>query len=105
MIYVYFIVGAITHIIAATIAYQVHLKDKWFFSPTIIIAGLISGFMWSLVAKYTKDSNSLYFYGMVWDAVLVLVYAFMPLLFGVKLHTTGIVGLILVLVGLMLLKI
>ena len=99
------IVGLI-YVICAYLTYKEEWREEPWYLPVCFFFGATLVVIWYLVIKYIGDKDRIYFYSLCWDAVMVGVYYFLPILvFGVKLDRYGILGLGLMTVGLVLLKI
>ncbi len=69
-----------------------------------VFYGIISQLLWAISAKKIDDKNFLYFYGNLWDALLVITGGLLPLAFGVQMKSFGYLGLLLIGTGLFILK-
>lgn len=61
--------------------------------------------LWILLSKNTDKKETLFFYALVWDSIVVISSIGVPmLLFGLRLQPIGWMGLIMLLSGLTLVK-
>lgn len=83
------------------ISYQNEYKEKEWFIPTLCVLSFITHVLWAFVAKRITDPNILYYYGFIWDALVMLPFVLVPILFfNINLSFLKILGIILVLSGL-----
>jgi uncharacterized membrane protein len=96
----------VIYVICAYLTYKEEWRNEWWYIPVSCTFGTVLVFIWYYVVKYIGDRDRIYFYSLCWDAILIGVYYFLPILFfGVKLDRYGVVGLALMTAGLILLKV
>lgn len=101
----FWLVGILTYCASAALTYSEPAKSKWWYVPLGMLFGLITNFAWMNIAKRNLDRESLYFQALVWDILIVLIFALLPILFmGVRLNQYQLFGAFLVTLGLVLFK-
>lgn len=79
--------------------YNEALKNTNWYYPAIIIPTIINIVLFSMLAK-RAGADAVYLYGRYWDLMTCGLYLLLPILFfGVKLNSTGLVGLGLIIIG------
>lgn len=78
--------------------------SSWYF-PLGIASAIIANVLWFMIAKAEPNSSPLMIKGLIWDAMLMLVYLIVPILFfEARFTPIQMVGLGLTVVGLFLTK-
>lgn len=74
---------------------------QWAFMPHMLACiAVFTAFMWGYGVKQCPDQKTAYVFGVAWDVVAVLIWMLLPLLvLGVRLSTTSLVGVALVILG------
>lgn len=99
-----FTMGAIFHSIAVTILYSPFKSSPKYYWVALGI-GLITNSIWLYITKNSENS-SLYVRSLLWDSIIVGAYTLIPpLMFGIKLSPTVIIGCIFIVAGIVLTKI
>jgi uncharacterized membrane protein len=98
-------VSAVICIGASFLSFNESWRDKsWFLLVSIGLA-TTSATIWYSMVRYIGDIDRLYFYSACWDSVIFLVYYLIPVLFfGIRLESSGLVGIVLIGFGLALLR-
>ena len=104
MILCLFILGFLIYLLSVYGMYTPAIKNHPWYIPGNMVFGVAVGWVWPLVVKLSPDANTLYFRGMLWDAMLVGCYALLPYFFGVKPPPVVIFGGVIACSGLLIMK-
>jgi drug/metabolite transporter (DMT)-like permease len=105
MIYLQFISGLVLYSAMAFASYHPALKASPWFFPVGIGSAVVANFIWFSMAKADPVSSSLMIKGLIWDAVLMLCYLIIPIIFfEAKFTPVQAVGVGLTVIGLFLTK-
>lgn len=78
--------------------------SSWYF-PVGIASAVVANVLWFLIAKADPNSSSLMIKGLIWDAMLMMMYLLVPILFfEARFTNMQMAGLALTVVGLFLTK-
>lgn len=101
-----FILGFVIYSLAAAICYMPLVKESPWFIPAGVLLGALANAVWFSIVKQTKDPAQTLILGYFWDAMIVLTYGLMPILFfGVKLNNIQMIGAGFVMLGLLVVKV
>ena len=96
----YFIGGALLYVISTAICYITPIKNSPYFFPIGLTAGFLANLLWLSLAKQSFDKDQTLQLGILWDAMLTLIYVLVPvLMFGARLSGWQLAGSILILLG------
>ncbi len=103
MIYALFFLGFLVYFASVYGMYTPAIKDHPYYVYGSMIFGFAFSWTWPLVVKLTSPED-LYVRGMLWDAMLVGCYAFLPFFFGYKPTPAILIGGLITVAGLMIMK-
>lgn len=99
------VIAGIIYSICAYMCYHESFRNSQWYMPAGLILGFMAVIIWFSTVRLIGDKHRIYFYSLMWDAVLVGVYYVIPILFfNVRLDKWGIIGLALMTLGLVLVK-
>lgn len=105
MIYLQFFAGFLIYCLGATITYHPTFKSNPLYFPAGIALAIIGNFLWLNVAKSELNSDSLLIKALIWDAILMMVYLIIPIVFfSARFTTLQAAGIALTVIGLGLTK-
>lgn len=106
MIYLQFIFGLLMYISIASISYSEYMKSSKWYYPIGVFFSILANITWLSISKHEVDSSKLLLKGLYWDAMLTLVYLFVPIMFyQAKITFIQSIGVTFVFLGLLLTKI
>jgi hypothetical protein len=106
MIWLIFVSAFVLYFASAYISYHDEWKTRNFYFPLGIFIGLCITTLWFWLIKDIDDKNTIYFYSLIWDAIMIGVFYITPIIiYNVNINKTGLIGLILIIIGLIIFKI
>ena len=98
-----FLVEIITNSAWVAISYDWRLRGNTSLACSLsIAAGALSGAAWFYMSKGVEQ-NQMFFYNLVWDFIVSLIFIALPILFyGVRLDTQTTIGTALAFIGLLI---
>ncbi len=81
MIYLQFLIGALMYGTMAFASYNESFKVSAWYFPVGILSAVVANVLWFLIAKVEPNASQLMIKGLIWDAMLMLVYLIVPLVF------------------------
>lgn len=104
MIALYYFVGMIIYTLSAIMSYSVKAQAaKWYF-PVGIAMAMLANFIWLYIAKNSIGHQTM-IRGLIWDSMIVMCFVAVPIsMYGVKLTSTTLLGVSLIVVGIILTK-
>lgn len=106
MIFLQFIFGLLMYVGIASISYSDYMKGSRWYYPLGIFFSIFANIIWLSISKQESDPSKLLIKGLYWDAMLTLVYLFVPIMFyEAKITFTQSIGVTFVFLGLLLTKI
>jgi multidrug transporter EmrE-like cation transporter len=89
---------------AAGSYYSPFKNSPWYF-PVGLGAAIVANFIWMSIAKEELDTSALVIKGVTWDAMLIMCYVLVPILFfETKFTTIQASGILLTVIGLFMTK-
>lgn len=61
--------------------YTKTIRESWLYVPAFIGISLISSIIWVLIARKLQTTNSILFFSLVWDILMVIAYYAGPIVF------------------------
>jgi hypothetical protein len=105
MIWLTFILAFVLYAASAYLSYHKEWKSSNFYFPLGIFVGLLITTLWFWLVKNMDDKNEIYFYSLVWDAIMIGVFYIVPIIvYGVNINKIGLIGLFLIICGLIIFK-
>ena len=106
MIYLQFLLGFIIYSLQATLTYTNIYKDSSWYIPAGVGMGIITSVVWWSISSAELSSTELAVKALIWDAMLMIIYVAVPILFfEAKLSTLQTIGFILTGAGLIMAKV
>lgn len=91
--------------ISAIVSYDANYQRQWWYLPLGVFIGASVALCWCLSVRIIGESQAIYRYSFIFDALMAAVYALVPILYmGVKLDARTIVGGVLITAGAFFLK-
>ena len=82
------------------------VKDEWWYFPVGMLLSMVGNLVWMIITKIPSTNTVLFFRGVVWDAILTVVFIVIPFcFFEIRLSMLGVIGLVISLIGIFILKI
>lgn len=101
----HFILGALIYCASVSICYYEPIKNSTLYMPLGLALALGANYLWLSIARASGSPAETQTNGFVWDGIIVLSYALIPLAFGTRLSLTQTAGVALVMAGMILTKI
>jgi multidrug transporter EmrE-like cation transporter len=98
-----FIVGTLVYAASVAICY-LPIKHTSLYMPLGLALALAANYLWLSIARASGSPTETQTNGFVWDGIIVLTYAMIPLFFGARLNVAQSLGVGLVIAGMVLLK-
>ena len=76
---------------------------EWYVPGSMLLSASFS-WVWPLIVRLTPTAEDIYVRAMLWDAILIFCFAFLPYLFGVELSTKVVLGGAITVTGLIIMK-
>jgi len=101
-----FIGGSLCYIASAFISNYVPFQNSSYYYITGLSISLIANSIWLTIAKSTENAHTRYLYGLYWDSMIVIAFAFIPvLLWNSRLSFNVIIGVFFILLGIFITKV
>lgn len=101
----HFIGGVLTYAIAVSICYLPAVKSSPYYFPIGLACGVVANALWLDIARKVGSNDRILLHGFYWDAMIIMMYALVPVVItDVRLSSTSILGLLLIVTGIVLTK-
>jgi uncharacterized membrane protein len=91
-------------VVGAWLSYS-DFKESWWFPWVFGIVAITVGWVWAWACRNSLNDTEIYRFSLVWDAIAVIVYSVLPLLFKeMRIDVRTACGIVLILTGAILVK-
>lgn len=106
MVKLIFLTIFVIYCILATIPYVPKIKNSSYYYYLGLGFAFITNSLWLYLSKITTDFNTIHKYSFIWDGIILLTAAIIPIIFfNVKPEGLHLIGILLIMAGMILLKV
>jgi len=82
------------------LSFDPQARRSWWLYPGMVGSSAVTSALWAFAARWVDDRQRIYFLSILWEATIVLVWYFVPLVFlEVEVRQWALVGVGLVVAG------